>query len=114
PLPSDKTPDASVFFSNVSLEHLRAMVLSSPKTEEIDFSQLNEYFVKVNDAKQHFKNNESFIVISKPLFSCNNQWALLYKYSVFKKDVANSGMLYIYRKINDKWTLFHKITLWIS
>lgn len=114
PLPSDKIPDSSLFFDQVSLEHVRAVVLVAPLVEEIDFSKLNESFVKVENENEHFKVSDSFQIISKPIFSCDKQWAILYRYSVFKTDVGNSGDIYIYKIADGKWHLFHKITLWMS
>jgi hypothetical protein len=115
PLPSIKTPDSSLFFNNVKLEHLRFMVVTpSSSNQEIDFKKLKESFVRVSDLDEHFKENDTYQVVSKPLFSCNNQWAVIYRYTVFKSDVGNSGTLYIYRKIDENWVVYHKITLWMS
>ncbi|MEZ4793772.1 MAG: hypothetical protein R2783_10000 [Gelidibacter sp.] len=114
PLPSNHTPDLSLFLKNVSFEHIRAIVLTSIPNERIDFNQLKPIFVKVEDLKEHLIVNDMCHIISKPIFSCDNEWAIIYKYSAFKTDVGNSGILLIYKKTEKKWKFYHKITLWIS
>lgn len=114
PLPTDKIPDSSLFFKHVSLDHVRAVIIAASVVEEIDFSKLNASFVKVEDLNEHFKVNDNFQVVSKPIFSCDKLWAMIYRYTVFKVDVGNSGDFLIYKKTDGKWHLFHKITLWMS
>lgn len=109
-LPSSNTPSLKGFLENFDLSIIKKKAYSQNKNKLIKFGKLQKHVIAVNG----FEKSNSYMVISKPIFNCSKDWAILYKYSIFSIEVGTSGYLMIYRKLDDKWIEYHKISLGIS
>ncbi|MBT8294594.1 MAG: hypothetical protein KJN70_15110 [Eudoraea sp.] len=115
PLPTENLPDINNFLSNFDLHHAKEKVLENNLLDkQIDFYQLDEKFVGVTDTKSHLKSKLPYTILSRPIFNEDEDWAICYHYSVFYRDVGNSGNLRIYRKVNGNWEYYWQIMVWIS
>lgn len=111
-------PSMELFLKNVNLDHFVAIALNEFDTAvdmKIDFTQLSETFEKVNGGKQHLQKNDAAIsLVSKPFLSCDGNWAIISKKTVWFGGGASSDDLYIYRKVHSNWVLYHKLHLNIT
>ncbi|NND10041.1 MAG: hypothetical protein HKN96_02425 [Flavobacteriaceae bacterium] len=114
PLPSNKIPSINEFLDQVDLSHLGAIARADSPKDKIDFKQLSPNIVDKENLDLSSQNSFNYLVISKPYFSCSKNWVIIYGYSVYSVDTANSGYFYIYRKMNNKWVYYHKLELWMS
>ena len=115
PLPISNVPDINLFLNNFNLENAKKKaILNNESDSLIDFSQLNNNVVKINETDKHLKSGNNYLVLTKPIFNCDKTWAISYIYGVYHFDVGSSGDLVIFRKIKGKWTRFHHLTMWIS
>lgn len=132
PIPHPNIPPIEPFINNFNLAHLRADLIANKNDSLIDFKLLNKRFVPVTvkalkkireELRKKDKSkfdytkylNEAYLNISKPIFNCSKDWAIIVTESFSPYlEVATSGYLNIYRKLDDKWILYHKLELWIN
>ncbi len=105
-------PDIELFLKNFNFTHTKAEIHLNIKS--IDFEQLNDKYIRVDNVKEHLEYKSSYTVISKPIFNCFKTWVIIYRSNIYNNDIGSTGDFFIYRKINDKWILYHKVNLWIS
>jgi hypothetical protein len=113
----DKYPDIKPFLENFDISHLKAIALNEKGVEKVDFKKLSTKVIsKSNFAQEerNYGNKKGILHMSKPIFNCSKDWAIVYRFSEFALDVGNSGDIYIYKKENGKWVYYHNITVWIS
>lgn len=107
-------PSLALFLDNISLYHF---VLHSSS----EFAKGFDKRIKFENLKGNFKESsleqmekgyptKNYLYISRPFFSCNNQWAMISITSIFSGG-AGSDTVYIYRKVMDEWSLYHKLPL---
>ena len=108
-------PPIELFLKNFSLDHLKLEILKSQNDSLINFKALNSYFHSSNQEfiKTHPKN--TYLSISKPLFNPNKDWCIIVKssYNPFF-NAGGGGMLYIFVKVDDKWILYYRFSLWLG
>lgn len=109
---NSETPDINIFLKNFNFQHAKAVV--TDKNRMINFKKLNNNYIKVDNFNEHLKKHKYYTVFSKPIFNCGMDWVIIYKFVVYSRDIGNTGDIYIYRNIGDKWIYFHKVSLWIS
>ena len=121
PIPGivENFPDKDEFLKNVSFKHLFAVADNelAKEQEEIDFSRLDNRFKRIenetgflNEPTTNYLDANTILRISKPFFNCTNDWAIL-RTVLYSKITSSGDVLSIYRKIDDKWVLYHKLEL---
>lgn len=115
PITSDNTPDIELFLENMDIIEARTVAIANNSlNKEIEFEKLHSRFIKVVNKSAHLENNLNYIVLSRPIFNNNKDWAIVYYHTAFHTTVGTSGEMRIFRKIDGKWTYYWQITVWIS
>lgn len=68
----------------------------------------NQGILKEKNYRELLKFNNNFLFLSKPLFTKDKQFAILYR------ETVSSGSLYVLKKVNDKWIYFARGFVWIE
>ncbi len=65
----------------------------------------------IDDFRKYLK--KGFISFTKPIFNNSKDWAFIIteSYNPYLH-IAGGGMLRVYRRIDNKWELYHTVTLW--
>ena len=102
------TPDIDIFLNNFNIRNISSVLLE--KDDLINKTKLCDQLrvVDSNMAKG------DYTVISTPVFNEAKDWALMYSFGVWTLDVGSSGVILILRKCGKKWSVYHKIEVWIS
>lgn len=133
PFPGFAHPSIEPFLNNFNLGHLRSDLLNNKNDTLIDFSLLEKRFIPItkndleairenmnkdeNIAKQAYTKylNKSYIYISKPVFNCSKNWAVIITESFNPYfNIASGGYFKVYRRVDGEWVLYHKFELWMS
>ena len=102
------TPDIDTFLNNFYFQNIEPTLLE--KNDLINKTKLCDRLrvVDRNMAKG------DYTVISAPVFNEAKDWAFMYNFGVWTLDVGSSGVILILRKCGKKWSVYHKIEVWIS
>jgi hypothetical protein len=127
---NENTPSIESFFLNFDLDKFQSKLLENKNDSLISFEKLNKRFIRIKDSdlktireqtkigtdsdyQKHL--NISFSNISKPVFNSSKDWAIFIKFSQNPYlDISSGGELFIYRKSNCKWVIYHKFYLWLN
>ncbi|MCH7559814.1 MAG: hypothetical protein IIC67_00335, partial [Thaumarchaeota archaeon] len=110
PLPNSKTPSIKPFLDNFNINHLKADLLNNRCDTIIDFKRLKPFLYKssINDEKVHRKR--TYITISKPIFNCSKNWAVMI-FTAYRPyaNAGGGGYMHIYKKRKGKWILYKRL-----
>lgn len=102
-----------LFLTNFNLEHLKSDIIKFQNDSIIDFSRLEKYFHSSNIKFQENNPKVKVLNVSKPYFNCSGDWAIIITSSYIPYiNTSSGGIMNIYVKINGKWILYHKLSLW--
>jgi hypothetical protein len=114
PSPLSNTPPIDSFFNNFNLFHLKADLVANKNDSIIDFRKLDKRVFPSSLKYMREHTHLTYISISKPIYNCSKNWAIIFIDSSNLSHDIGSGNMYIYRKIDEKWILYHTIELWLS
>ena len=115
PIPHPKTPPIKPFLNKFDLKLMRNELLINKKRDTlIDFTKLENRFYLTDNTYRNKNVRNTYISISKPIFNSTDDWAIIIVFSANRGYDIGSGNLHIYRKIDNQWELYHKLSLWIS
>mgnify|MGYP003562836895 CR=1 FL=1 len=111
PFPVPDAPSYETFIASVDLDKMKKKVLNDSIPRKINFDSLSPNFKEVR--KQDFINGsiDFYSAMTQPLFNDKNDFAIIYRYEVYRMDVGHSSKLLIFRKLNRKWQYYHTITI---
>ena len=113
-LDSVSMPSIKPFLENFNFNHLQADIIANKNDTLIDFKKLNSAFVSVNNDYINKHPENTFVQISKPYYNCSKNWVILFINKGNRSYNLGKGNICIYRKIKDKWILYHKVNLWFN
>tara|TARA_R110002020_G_scaffold202316_1_gene405414 strand:+ start:2093 stop:2497 length:405 start_codon:yes stop_codon:yes gene_type:complete len=102
------TPDINTFLNNFNLKKIGLSKFNNNAL--IDKAKLCDQLLLVDENTTH----ENYAVISAPVFNETKDWALMYSFGVWTLDAGSSGVILILRKCGKKWSVYHKVEVWIS
>lgn len=114
PIPNSNTPSIKLFLDNFDLNHLEWNLIKNKNDTVIDFSKLAKSVFKSSKEYIRLNTSNTYISISKPIFNCSKNWAIIFTYSVNLAHDNGSGYMKVYKKINERWVLYHKLELWMG
>lgn len=94
----------NIVFSKDEYENIQQQSLNSNYWSDDIINIENVLFI--SDEK---KSNVIFNHVSKPIYTRDNEYALIYNLSIGKKGVYFMPFIYVYKKYGDSWKKVHKI-----
>ena len=83
-------------------------------SSKLSFENLTIINLEVKTHRVDFYNNKSLIVLSYPVFTKDKKYSLIRHYlGDFHRNSGNE-VLSIYKKVNEKWVIFKRISLGIG
>ena len=112
PIKSENIPDIKQFLDGISIDHL-SLFVAQQDSSSINLDKLANKVTLVDNVYEHLKKGKSLCQISKPFISCSQDWAIVYLMCL-SSSASSGGNWYIYRKVDDKWILYHKMNMLLS
>jgi hypothetical protein len=111
-----RSPSIDVFLREFKFDYLYLEIkdLIQVSNMRIKPKLLNNTFIIVDDVFEKKNKKYNYLTLSKPIFNCNKDWAILIKsfYKPFTQ-TGSGGVMCVYKKNNETWELYHSFNIWL-
>lgn len=111
-----KSPSIDVFLEELKFDYLYIEIRDLIHNSGLKLKPelLKNTFIVVDDTFEKKNKKYNYLTISKPIFNCNKDWAILIKssYRPFTQ-TGSGGVMYVYKKNMGAWELYHSFNIWL-